>query len=153
MWLMLAFLALPMVEIALFVVLGGAIGLWLTLAWVVLTAVLGLAILRWVARLGSISFARDVQSLRDPMSPIARRALTIAAAVLLILPGFFTDALGLLLLLPPIQALIIGLVARRVSRGGPTRQASVTIDGEWTEVSPGADDQPPARPPSEWTRH
>ena len=36
MWLMLAVLALPLVEIALFVVVGGAIGLWATLAWVVL---------------------------------------------------------------------------------------------------------------------
>jgi UPF0716 protein FxsA len=61
MWLMLALLALPLIEIALFVVIGGAIGLWPTLAWVVLSVVLGVVILKLVARLGPISFDRDVR--------------------------------------------------------------------------------------------
>jgi preprotein translocase subunit SecB len=74
---------------------------WATLAWVLLSAVLGVLILKRVARMGAISFDRDVKALRDPMSPIAGRALSILAAGLLILPGFFTDTLGLLLLLPP----------------------------------------------------
>jgi UPF0716 protein FxsA len=155
MWLMLAFLALPLIEIALFVVLGGAIGLWLTLAWVVLAVVFGVLILKKVARLGPISFQRDVQTLRDPTSPVAQRALTVLAAVLLIVPGFFTDAAGLLLLLLPVQTLIIGHFAGRGGQGSAARSASMTIDGEWSEVSPPADnwksDTP--EPPSGPTRH
>ena len=53
------------------------------------------------------------EGLQDPLSPLAHRALVGVAAVLLILPGFFTDALGLVLLLPPVRALIIkGLAGR-----------------------------------------
>ena len=157
MWLMLAVLALPLVEIALFVVVGGAVGLWLTLAWVVASATLGVLILKRVAMKGPISFDRDVRSLRDPLSPIARRALTILASGLLILPGFFTDTLGLLLLLPPVQLLIIGLLAQRVRRAGTVHPGQMTIDGEWSEVSSPAEDRAPVNPtdapPSGWTRH
>jgi UPF0716 protein FxsA len=157
MWLMLAVLALPLVEIALFVVVGGAIGLWATLAWVLLSAVLGVLILKRVARMGAISFDRDVKALRDPMSPIAGRALSILAAGLLILPGFFTDTLGLLLLLPPVQSLLVNIFARRLRQSGAVHQASMTIEGDWAEVSPARNDDEtrtdPAHPPSGWTRH
>lgn len=158
--LMMVLLGLPLIEIALFVVIGGAIGLWLTLAWVVGSAVLGVLILKRVARLGPISFTGDVRALRDPASPIARRALTIVAALMLILPGFFTDTLGLLLLLPPVQRAIVGFFARRVRNDGTARQTSMTIDGDWSEVNPDSTHTPPNsvasnsdQPPSGWTRH
>jgi UPF0716 protein FxsA len=157
MWLILAVLALPLVEIALFVVIGGAIGLWATLAWVVLSAVMGVFVLKRVARMGPISFDRDVKALRDPMSPIAGRALTILGAGLLILPGFFTDTLGLLLLLPPVQALLVNMLSRRLRQSGDVHQASMTIEGDWAEVSPARNDDQggpnSAQHPSGWTRH
>jgi UPF0716 protein FxsA len=158
MWLMLAVLALPLIEIALFVVVGGSIGLWATLAWVVLSAVLGVLILKRVARMGAISFDRDVKALRDPMSPIAGRALTILAAGLLILPGFFTDTLGLLLLLPPVQALLVRVFSRRLRQTATVHQSSITIDGDWVEVDSAPNDDrasgpDAAQPPSGWTRH
>jgi UPF0716 protein FxsA len=154
---MLALLALPLIEIALFVVVGGAVGLWPTLAWVVLSALLGVLVLKRIARLGPISFERDVRVLRDPLSPIAGRALAILGAGLLILPGFFTDALGLLLLLPPVQVLLIGVFSRRLRQPDSARHGSMTIDGDWTEVPPAnenrATDTSEAQPPSGWTRH
>ena len=157
MWLMLAFLALPLIEIALFVMIGGAIGLWPTLAWVVLSVVLGVLVLKRVARLGPISFDRDVKALRDPLSPIAGRALTILGAAFLILPGFFTDFLGLLLLLPPVQNVLVTAFSRRFREAEAMRTASVTIEGDWTEVSPEPDSRPTGpngeQPPSGWTRH
>jgi UPF0716 protein FxsA len=136
MWLILALVALPLIEIALFIVVGGSIGLWVTLAWVVLSAVLGVLTLRWVARLGPISFDRDVKALSDPMSPIAGRALTILAGVLLILPGFFTDTIGLLLLVQPVQTLVIRILARRLQPKESAQGVGVTIEGDWTETSP-----------------
>ena len=158
MWLILALIALPLIEIALFVVIGGAIGLWATLAWVVLTAVLGFLILKRVARLGSISFERDVKALGDPQSTIASRALTIMAAGLLILPGFFTDTVGFLLLLMPVQGLIISIFSKRFHQSGAVQQGSVTIDGVWGEVEHSQNDshapgQNPGQPPSGFTRH
>lgn len=125
MWIVLGILALPLVEIGLFVTLGAKLGLWLTLAWVVLTGVLGVLLLKGMAVGGRDSLRRGFQvGLQDPLSPLAQRALVGVAAVLLILPGFFTDALGLVLLLPPVRALIVrGLAGRMrgvvVMRRGP----------------------------------
>lgn len=121
MWIILAILALPLVEIALFVTLGGWLGLWLTLAWVLLTGMVGVLILRSLSVRGAIRGREDfVEGFRgrmaaeDPLSPIAHQALIGVAAVLLILPGFFTDGLGLLLLVPPVRTLLIRLLARRM---------------------------------------
>jgi UPF0716 protein FxsA len=119
MWIIFAILALPLVEIALFVTLGGWLGLWLTLAWVLLTGVVGVLILKSLSVSGAIRGREDfVEGFRGrvegTLSPIAHQALIGVAAVLLILPGFFTDALGLLLLVPPVRGLVIRLMAQRM---------------------------------------
>lgn len=115
MGILLAVLALPLVEIGLFVTLGAKLGLGLTLAWVVLTGVLGVVLLRGLALEGRQGLREEFrEGLQDPFSPLAHRAMIGAAAVLLILPGFFTDTLGLILLLTPVRTLIIRLLARRV---------------------------------------
>lgn len=117
MWILLGVLALPLVEIALFVTLGAKIGLWLTLAWVILTAMLGVLLLRGLALGSGETLRRGFrEGLQDPLSPLAHRALAGVGAVLLILPGFFTDALGLLLLLPPVQSMIVRSMAGRIRR-------------------------------------
>lgn len=114
MWIVVGLLAWPLVEIGLFVTLGAKLGLWLTLAWVLLTGLAGVLLLKHLALGGRDTLRRGFQEgLHDPLSPLARRALLGVAAVLLILPGFFTDALGILLLLPPVRDLIIrGLAGR-----------------------------------------
>jgi len=115
MWIVLGVLALPLVEIALFVTLGAELGLGLTLLWVLLTAAVGVLLLRGIAMAGRRDLREGFQEgLQDPLSPVAHRALIGVAAVLLILPGFFTDTLGLILLLPPVRALMIRFLARRV---------------------------------------
>ena len=115
MWIVLGVLAWPLVEIGLFVTLGAKVGLWLTLAWVILTGVLGVLLLKAMALGGRETLRRGFQEgMHDPLSPLAQRALLGVAAVLLILPGFFTDALGLVLLLPPVRALIIKGMAGRM---------------------------------------
>ena len=115
MWIVLGLLALPLVEIGLFVTLGAKLGLWLTLAWVLLTGVAGVMLLKGLAISGGRKLRDGLQEgLHDPLSPIAHKALMGVAAVLLILPGFFTDAMGLILLLPPVRALIIRGMANRM---------------------------------------
>jgi UPF0716 protein FxsA len=119
MWIILGILALPLVEIALFVTVGAKLGLWLTLAWVLLTAVGGVLILRGLARSGSMAQGDFVEGFRgrmaeDPLSPMVHQGLIAVAAMLLILPGFFTDTLGILLLIPPVRAVAIRLAARRL---------------------------------------
>lgn len=149
---MLLILALPLIEIGLFVEIGGAIGVWATLAWVLVSAVLGLLVLRRVGLRGAVTLGSDMAEMRDPLSPIAHRVMLVVAGVFLLLPGFFTDALGLLLLLRPVRAGVIRLVARRF-RAAPVPGAAPTdvIDGDWQEID--ADAAEPRDRPSGWTRH
>ncbi len=142
MWPFVVLLGWPMLEIALFVVIGGQIGLWATLAWVLLTGVLGVLVLRWVA----VRQALALRDLRDPARMAAAGAMGMLGGVLLILPGFFTDGLGLLLLLPPVQALVGRAVAARmpVMRARPDEDS--VIDGDYTDVTPRREG------PSGWTR-
>jgi UPF0716 protein FxsA len=153
MWLILALIAIPLIEIALFVVLGGMIGLWPTLIWVVVSALLGLIVLKGVSTLGPVSLGRDMREVRDPASPLAHRLLVAIGGGLLVIPGFLTDAVGLVLLIPPLRGIVLRLIARRLDvLRGPTVPSSVVIDGNWREVDP----MPPRSteaPPPDGTRH
>jgi UPF0716 protein FxsA len=152
MWIILGILAVPLIEIGLFVTVGAQLGLWLTLAWVVVTGVLGVFLLKGVAMMGTHSAAsRMRESLSDPLSPIAHQMLVGFAGLFLLLPGFFTDTLGLLLLVRPVRTLLIKLLAGRIRVATVATRGSV-VDGEWRDVTP--EGQPkPDNPPSEWTRH
>ena len=89
---------IPLIEIALFVIVGRWIGVWATLALVVLAVVAGSMILR---RRG-LAAARGLRRFNG-LQPVAEEALIVVAAILLILPGFLTDLLALALLTPPLR--------------------------------------------------
>ncbi len=104
---LLAFIAWSLIEISLFVTVGGWIGLWGTLMIVLGSGLAGVAILRWQgAHLGQ-TLKSNVVAMRDPLSPMAHSGLIVMAAVLLILPGFLTDVLGAVLLLSPVRHWIV----------------------------------------------
>ena len=158
MWLLIAFIAVPLIEIGLFIQVGGLIGLWPTLGIVLLTAVAGTWLVRMQGALALAQLRGSLSELRDPTEPIAHGALILLAGALLLTPGFFTDACGILLLIPPVRAAVLRYLAKRVRverftvgqgvRREPHRPD--VIDGEFYEVS--EDDGRP-RPPSGWTRH
>lgn len=176
MWLLWLFVALPIVEIALFIQVGGAIGVWATLGLVVLAAVLGLAVIRSQGAHAWNEAQRSLAQLRDPSRPLAHGMMLILAGILLIVPGFLTDILGLLLLIRPLRDLLIRRAGRRVrvqgvhvSRREAHRPpyADGVIDGDYVVEEPAS---AAARPPldlpedlsgtptnrrngSGWTRH
>ncbi|MCB2094493.1 MAG: FxsA family protein [Rhodobacteraceae bacterium] len=145
MWLFIAFLAVPLIEIGLFIQVGGIIGLWPTLAIVLGTALAG----SWLVRKqGAATIARlrgSLSELRDPTEPIAHGAMILFAGALLLTPGFFTDAVGLLLLVPAVRSAVLRYLASRVHvqsftvGGGATHRAAYrddVIDGEYSEIEP-----------------
>lgn len=135
MWVFALLLALPLLEIALFVTLGAAIGLWATLAVILVTGLAGVAILRRPRRVQPVRG----QALPEALALMADQSLVMLAAVCLVLPGFLTDAIGLLLLLPPLRKALIAALGNRINfagfPGGSARQqADVVIDGDYEEV-------------------
>ncbi|AXT35743.1 FxsA family protein [Phaeobacter sp. LSS9] len=115
MYLFLAFLMVPIIEIALFIQVGGAIGLWPTLAIVVLTAVLGTWLVRTQGRLALGQLRASFEQLNDPTEPLAHGAMILVAGALLLTPGFFTDAVGFALLVPQIRIAVYRYLRSKVT--------------------------------------
>lgn len=153
-----AFILVPLAEIALFIEIGGWLGLGPTLALIVLTAVVGTWILR---RQGLAVLRRAEQQMRRGVLPVAEvfEGLCLAiAGILLLTPGFLTDTAGALLLLPPVRAMayrrLRRLLERRGMPGAPGPQdrrehdprrgngGPPVIDAEFEEVEPGAMPEP-----------
>lgn len=158
MWLFLAFLAVPLIEIGLFIQVGGLIGLWPTLAIVVLTAVLGTWLVRNQGALAMNQLRSSFNELRDPTEPLANGAMILFAGALLLTPGFFTDTVGFLLLIPALRRAAFQYLRSRMSvqafhTGAPQDRAQPNgdvIDGAYTEVEPPENPKPGK---SGWTRH
>ncbi|SMX47123.1 FxsA family protein [Actibacterium lipolyticum] len=160
MWLFVLFLAVPLIEIALFIQVGGLIGLWPTLLIVILTALLGTSLMRNQGALAMGQIRSSFNELRDPTEPLAHGAMILFAGALLLTPGFFTDTLGFLLLIPGFRSAAYKRIKSRVNvqsfSTGPTthhrgpQQANDVIDGEYEEVSK---ENTAPRGPSGWTQH
>jgi len=156
--LFLVFLIVPLIEIALFIRVGGWLGLWPTLAIVVLTAIAGTLLLR---SQGSAAM-RDLQSsfndLRDPSEPLAHGAMILFAGALLLTPGFFTDAVGLSLMIPGVRSRLFKLLRDRIAvrsvhmSGGPRPESprDRVIDADFEDVT---EKDRADRGPSGWTGH
>lgn len=125
--------ALPFLEIAGFVWLGGKLGVVFTLIWVIGAMIAGLALLR---RTGLQAVGRLRAALaegKEPGHSIIDAACFAAAAMLLIIPGFVSDALAVILMLPATRHWLL----RRTARHFETRvyRGSGVIHGEFTVVS------------------
>jgi UPF0716 protein FxsA len=111
--LVIIFLVLPLVEIALFIVVGGRIGLWPTLSLTVLGGLIGVLVLR-------AHKARTVEVMKrglrgvSPGTFLAQGAFQVGGGLLLILPGFLSDTVGLFLFLPPVQRALLRWLRSRV---------------------------------------
>ena len=86
MWLLLAFIAVPMIEIALFIQVGGLIGLGWTLLIVLGTAILGTYLMRAQGAMALNNLKRSFSEMRDPSEPLADAAMILVAGVLLLTP-------------------------------------------------------------------
>ncbi len=126
-----AFIGVPLIEIGLFIEIGGFIGLWPTLALVVLTAALG----SWQLRTqGLATLARGRQQLdrgQLPTRELFDGFCLVIAGALLLTPGFMTDAVGLALFVPGFRDRLRRFLASRMEAAAETR---VWVDG--AEIHP-----------------
>jgi len=161
MWLLFAFIAVPMIEIALFIQVGGVIGIWWTLLIVLLTAITGSYLVRNQGLRELANLQRSFSELDDPTEPLANGAMILFAGALLLTPGFFTDIVGLSLLVPGVRRAAFVWAKSRIKVKKFTMGEQNTaqrrsppgdrvIDGEFEEVD--TSKRNPDKP-SEWTRH
>jgi UPF0716 protein FxsA len=137
------------VEITVMIQVGQLIGFLNTIGLLLLVSLIG----AWLVKrqgLGVMARIREQRMAgRLPAAEVFDGALILVAGVLLVIPGFVTDALGLLLLIPPIRAVARRIVSRRVMR-----EVEMVRSKQWTRgerpppqyVPPEAPRRPPPPP-------
>ena len=154
--LLLIFIAVPILEIGIFIEVGGRLGTWPTVGLVVLTAIVG----TWLIRLqGFAVLARAQASLEQetlPVQEIFDGLCLLLAGALLLTPGFMTDAVGFALLVPAVRRTAgrwiwramrargeFHIRMRGATRRGPTDEN--VVEAEYYEVN-ASTDEPTERP-------
>ena len=151
--LMLVFLGLPLLEIAVLIQVGQLIGFWPTLGLLVLSAALGMMVIREQG-LSMVRRMLDAMSEgRLAFSSIVESYAVIAAGCLLIVPGFISDVMGLALLVPPLRRLVLramlpGLASGQADRmreaetRNPEAKRPIVIDGTYERLDDDGDPRP-----------
>ena len=135
----LLFVALPLVELYVLIQVGSAIGAITTVALVVFSAVLGTLLVRHQGLQTLRQARRSIDRGEPPALPILEGGLLVVGGFLLLIPGFLTDVLGLVLLIAPRRrAMILRFVARSAAPVPPATddrpqapKAPRTIEGEY----------------------
>jgi len=152
-------IGLPLIEIYLFIEVGEQIGALSTVGLTVLTAVLGMSLVRsqglGVARRAEASMQRGEAPLKEALDGMA----LLVAGFFLLIPGFFTDSIGTLLLIPLVREAIgvallsKALVARANSSGFRSRHNDNTVDGEFEDITPNDPGHSPHQNNQQLPRH
>lgn len=132
------FIGIPLIEIALFIVVGERIGLLWTVAIVILTAIAGTSLLRAQGRGALEQARRAADEGRVPVESVADGVFLLIAGILLLTPGFLTDFVGFLLFIPTLRHTVGRTIWQKLMASGmiDIRSAPGRNPG------PGADQRP-----------
>ncbi|WP_165310055.1 FxsA family protein [Vibrio ziniensis] len=108
------FIAVPIIEIGLFIQVGGMLGLWPTIALVLITAFVGASLVRSQGLQTLLTVQQRMQRGEMPAQQIVEGVMLAVAGVLLLTPGFMTDAMGMVVLLPVPRAMIAKYLMSKV---------------------------------------
>ena len=132
------------IEISLFIQVAHVVGVFLTLVLVIFTSVIGMSLVRNQGLKNFLLMQEKMAAGESPAAEMVKSVSLILSGFLLLLPGFFTDFLGLLLLLPPVQKhltlkLLPHLRFTRTPGGGfrPDAFAGNTFEGEYQRKDDG----------------
>ena len=144
--LLLLFVGFPVLEVSVFISVGSLIGLWLTLATIIATAIVGAFLLKKQGLAALYNAQENINNGRLPLEDLFDGLFLIVSGLLLITPGFVTDGIGFLLFLPQFRVLLKRfisnvLVARTSARvytntdhNKPEEYVNPIIDGEFEEI-------------------
>ena len=126
----LIFVGLPALEIFLMIKIGAKIGAFNTIALIFLTAIIGV----FYARLQGIQTLKsgiiNLYQNKTPIYELVAGASIAIAALLLILPGFFTDTLGFILLVPITRKFLFKFLIKKGITVNQNNEKKKVIDGE-----------------------
>lgn len=128
------FIGMPLLEIAVFIQVGGVIGVWPTIGLIVATALAGSLMLRQQGLTTLMRARTQLDRGELPAREMFDGVCLVLAGAMLLVPGFVTDALGLLLFFPPFRELLRLLIARHVAAKAARGEARIFVDG--VEIGP-----------------
>jgi UPF0716 protein FxsA len=114
--LVLLFVAVPIAELFVIIQVGQAIGVWWTIGILIADSILGSVLMRSQGRAAWRRFNEAIRAGRVPAREVVDGALVIFGGALLLTPGFLTDILGLVLLIPPTRAVVRAILLRRFAQ-------------------------------------
>ena len=136
--LLLLFILVPLVELYLFMTLGAQLGFPNTIAIIMITAIIGAALTKSQGRLAMAKFQQATSEGRMPHEEALDGLMILLAGAVLLTPGFLTDAIGFLLLIPPIRAIVRNSLAKRL-------RGKIKIVTPGSPPGPGEESGPPSK--------
>ncbi|OJJ09652.1 MULTISPECIES: FxsA family protein [unclassified Roseibium] len=139
---------LPLIEISVFIWVGELLGVLPTILLTVLTAMAGTLMLRQQGLSLLMRMQKELDGGRAPGNEVMQGAMIVLASILLLIPGFVTDAIGLLLFIPPVRESLAKFIIARsnvvIMEGGTMRPRNedgvVDLDADdWKETNHGPD--------------
>ena len=127
-------LSIPLIEIYLFIKIGSSIGAFNTISLILLTAIIGVAYARYEGFNTLRSGMSQMVKNEVPIYEIVSGAALTFAAILLIIPGFATDCLGLLLIIPITRKLIFNAFSKKFNKKKNTHEKKDFIEGEYKDM-------------------
>ena len=125
----LLFVAATLLEIFVFIEVGSVIGAWGTIALILISAMVGLSLVRIQGFHTLLEVQRKISLGEPPAREMLGGIMLALSGVLLVLPGFVSDIIGLLLLLPPLRQALVERLLSKVTM--QTRQQGHTFSGEF----------------------
>ena len=137
--LLVLFIVVPLIEVMTFIEVGGIIGLWPTILLCLLTAAVGTALIRHQGLSLIRTASEQINAGKAPVFEVFSGICLLLAGVMLLTPGFVTDTIGFLLLIPPLRQLLYKRFEKRMvvegnknarQNGTPSKPKVIDVDFE-----------------------
>ena len=140
-YLFIIFIILPIIEISIFIQIGSFLGTFNTVLLIFLTAALGIYFVRQQGLSVFQKITYELQNQQIPMQGMFDGLVILIAGILLITPGFLTDVLGFLCLMPMTRYYLLNIIKSILSKryrnmhNKQKKDVQKTIDGEYIEIN------------------
>ena len=135
-------IALPVMEISVFIRVGGQIGASVTVLLTIFTAFAGIYLARRQGLVVAVKMRESLALGKPPVKELIHGFFLFVGGICLLIPGFITDVFGVLLLLPPVRSWLGRMGAAQILSGNPERatyrgpDGKTIIEGEFRHVEP-----------------